>query len=74
MVAFLLVLDNILHKFLGIFLPFPLPADLLLDVIFIEVGLIHYSFYYQLLEVFRKTEKLFLIDRVDQGLGGSAYY
>jgi hypothetical protein len=65
MVAFLLVFDNILNQLLGILLPFPLPADFILDVVLVEVRLVHNPFYYQLLQVLRKTKELFLIDRVD---------
>lgn len=51
MVAFLLVFDNILNQLLGILLPFPLPTDFIIDVILIEVRLVHNPFYYQLLKV-----------------------
>ena len=66
---FLLAFYYIFNQFLGVFLPLTLPADLLLDVVLIEVRLVHDTLDDQFLQVFRKTEELLLIYGVYKRLG-----
>jgi hypothetical protein len=70
MISLFLASDHILHQLLRIFLPLSLPVDLLVDVILVEVRLLHYSLHDQLLQVLGKTEELLLVDRVHQRLRG----
>lgn len=66
---FLLAFYYIFNQFLGVLLPLTLSTDLLLDVVLIEVRLVHDALDDQFLQILRKTEELLLIYGVYQRLG-----
>lgn len=66
---FLLTLYYIFNQLLRVFLPLTLPTYLLLDIVLIEVRLVHNTLDDQFLQILRKAEELLLINRIDKRLG-----
>ncbi len=57
-----LVSYHVLSHLLGVLFPLSVGIDLLLNIVLIEVRLLHYPFDYQLLQILGKAEKFLLVD------------